>query len=366
MKLIGVFMWGCLLQVISGADTNNPYHPFVTPNAPKLHVVEVSHKSITIGWDFQTNAVGYTVCYRRMDESGFSCVDFLHEKTLTFELHNLSPSTAYFFSVSARSWTTPSSPLSPEMKVTTTAAPPATAEVMFLERKDNMAEDWFEHFGSDGYSIAAGSRWFSPGVSVGQDNSTDIPHFTWMLPANEHRALLQSFGRTNRVAATFSVYLTKPLNVSSDVSRNFTIYALDWDRGSRQLQIEFYDVFSDRLLDSRIVSEFEDGAYLTYALKGSIRLVLTTVGFGRAHVASGFFFGGPLRNAKPNLSIQAMGRGLNLSLSGPTGRSFVVESSGDMHAWVTRSTGILDLPNVLLTIDPAEGIQHKFFRASLK
>src|SRR6185503_16208244 len=75
-----------------------------------------------------------------------------------------------------------------------------------------------------------------------------------------------------------------------------SIYVLDWDRLRRSQTIEAIDPLSKETLDRQLVSEFQEGKYVTWLISGSIRLQFTREG-GPNTLVMGMFFDPPAEKA---------------------------------------------------------------------
>ena len=69
-----------------------------------------------------------------------------------------------------------------------------------------------------------------------------------------------------------------------------SLYALDWDTTSRVERIDVIDPSTGTVLDTRTISSFQNGDYLTWNLKGHVQFRVTSTA-GLNAVVSGLFFG---------------------------------------------------------------------------
>ena len=67
-----------------------------------------------------------------------------------------------------------------------------------------------------------------------------------------------------------------------------SLYALDWDQSGRSERIDVLDAATGKTLDSRTISSFQNGVYLSWAVRGHVHVVVTAL-TGNA-VVSGLFF----------------------------------------------------------------------------
>ena len=113
---------------------------------------------------------------------------------------------------------------------------------------------------------------------------------TWASGTGDARALALP-GSSSRLAATwYGNSFSVDVNITDGKSLPVSLYFLDWDSTSRVEQIQVIDPSTGAVLDSRTVSAFHGGTYLTWNLSGRTRFVVTKTAGANA-VVSGFFFG---------------------------------------------------------------------------
>ncbi len=91
---------------------------------------------------------------------------------------------------------------------------------------------------------------------------------------------------TGWAGSTFTV----DVGVGEAASRRVTLYALDWDNNNRSEKIEVIDADTKQVLDSRTLSDFDQGTYLSYNVTGDVKFRVTSLTAGNAMVLSGVFF----------------------------------------------------------------------------
>ena len=69
-----------------------------------------------------------------------------------------------------------------------------------------------------------------------------------------------------------------------------TIYVNDWDKRGRSERVDVIDPLTGAVLDSRTLSSFSGGTYLTWQLSGNVQLRFTLLK-GLNPVVSGLFIG---------------------------------------------------------------------------
>jgi hypothetical protein len=158
----------------------------------------------------------------------------------------------------------------------------------FVRTDASTQGNWHGAYGADGYSIANDSQSIPSYASFAVQNQQN---FTWSDPPTDVRALETGNG-SNRIA---SVWYNTPefnfdLNLTDGNSHQFALYAVDWDNSGRAETIQILDAATDALLDTRSISNFTNGLFLVWNIKGHVKLnVIQTA--GNNAVVSGVFFG---------------------------------------------------------------------------
>jgi hypothetical protein len=140
-------------------------------------------------------------------------------------------------------------------------------------------------FGSEGYRLAQVSTNILPsydGLSVG------APQWTWEAQSTAVRALMRP-DSTNRILACWYSFSAVNIDLTINDGRlhRTSVYFVDAS-GGREQTIEVIDRSTGQTLDSRLLTNFVSGVYLTWDITGnvSIRLTPKTVNA----VASAVFF----------------------------------------------------------------------------
>ena len=98
---------------------------------------------------------------------------------------------------------------------------------------------------------------------------------------------------TDRIAATwYGSQFTIDVNLTDGQTHAVSLYALDADLTGRAERIDVIDPSTGTVLDTRSISSFTNGEYLTWNLKGHVQFRVTSTGRPNA-VISGIFFGTP-------------------------------------------------------------------------
>jgi hypothetical protein len=147
--------------------------------------------------------------------------------------------------------------------------------------------NWLGWYGADGYNVIGDSAIYPAYAQVSTSGNSTT---TWTGSTSDVRALQRM--SSGRVAAcwygsTFSV----DINLTDGQGHQIGLYLLDWDgNNSRSERIDVVDVATGAVLDSKTVSAFSGGTYLTWNLQGHVQFRFTRLQGSNA-VLSGFFFG---------------------------------------------------------------------------
>ena len=171
----------------------------------------------------------------------------------------------------------------------------------FLGNDSITRGDWANAYGADGYAIVGGPTALPSyaGLSYSREAAT----WTWEASTTDPRALRRSPGDPNdRVAAArYGSSFTMDLDLTDAQVHRVAIYLLDWETNDRAQRIEVLDASTGALLDTREVSGFNGGRYLSWDLRGHVTFRLTRLG-GHNAVVGGVFFGG---RALPTSAVAA-------------------------------------------------------------
>ncbi|WP_206107712.1 S8 family serine peptidase [Paludisphaera rhizosphaerae] len=176
---------------------------------------------------------------------------------------------------------------------TTTPPPTPTATANYLGSNTTTQGTWSSAYGASGYALAgsASNLDSSYGFSVSGAGS-----YVWADASSDSRAL-QVPGSSNRVAAAW--YSSGSFTVALDLgstAKNVALYFLDWDGSNRSERVDVLDAGTGIVLDSRSISSFANGVYLSWALSGKVVFRIANTG-GPNALLNGLFIGGPSGSA---------------------------------------------------------------------
>lgn len=171
----------------------------------------------------------------------------------------------------------------------TVGASAPVAKAAFVGTDTATSGDWSAVYGGDGVVLAG--------------DSTRVPNYanvaiagqqawTWLPWTDDARALRKN-DNSGRLAATwFGTAMEIAVAVPAGSAKKVTLYAIDWDTNQRAQRIDVVDAQSGKLLDSRTISSFTSGAYLSWQVSGQVIFKVTRVAGANA-VVSALFFGAP-------------------------------------------------------------------------
>jgi hypothetical protein len=161
---------------------------------------------------------------------------------------------------------------------------PGTAS--FVKKDATTQGTWVGTYGARGYDIEGFSQSLPSYASI---NTTGASTYTWAASAADTRALENPPGGPDRSARTwYGGSFTIDVNLSDGQVHDLALYAVDWDNGGRQEQIQVIDPATGKVLDSEVLSSFGTGAYLQWAVRGHVQIRVTRLA-GINAVVSGLF-----------------------------------------------------------------------------
>jgi hypothetical protein len=186
---------------------------------------------------------------------------------------------------------TNSTPVVTNTTPTVTNATPVVTNTTFAQfvGTDTITKgSWNGVYGKDGYSLSA---YTAKLPAYAQMTATGKGDWVWQWSTTDTRAL-QKPGFSDREAGTwYGDSFTMELNLTDGNSHRVSFYCLDWDQVSNRAQtIEISDASTGAVLSTQTVNNFGNGTYLTWNLKGRVKIKVTKTGGYNAAV-SGVFFG---------------------------------------------------------------------------
>lgn len=161
----------------------------------------------------------------------------------------------------------------------------------FVKSDGTSGGNWRGSYGADGYSIAQQASSFPAYADV---SVTGHNFWTWEGTTSDVRAL-QKPGSTDRIAACWysATSFTIDIDLTDGGEHKVSTYLMDYDNylGGRNQRVEVLDASTNAVLDSRDISSFVDGLYLTWVLRGHVKIKFTNLASGSNNaIISGLFF----------------------------------------------------------------------------
>ncbi len=167
---------------------------------------------------------------------------------------------------------------------------PATpAAATFVAQDTTTQGDWKGVYGSDGYSIV-GDLTSLPSDAFMTTSGTNIN--TQFISTNFNSALQRAKpGATCRDGAFWYGKGPFPVNVSFNdgLEHELSIYAAHIDGEGRAETIQVIDPATGKVLDSRSISSFKNGIWLTWQVRGNVELKFIGTA-GPNPIVNGIFF----------------------------------------------------------------------------
>jgi hypothetical protein len=172
---------------------------------------------------------------------------------------------------------------------------PATAS--FVKTDTSTEGNWQGAYGSQGYNVIDNATSYP---NYAQVSTTGNSSWVWNSSTTDPRAL-QEVNSNNRIAACWYAGtasgqgFTVNVNITDGQTHQLALYLLDWDQygGGRSEQVQIVNASTGQVLDTENVSNFGNGEYLVWNIRGDIQIQITSEdSFGSA-VVSGLFFDPP-------------------------------------------------------------------------
>lgn len=178
-------------------------------------------------------------------------------------------------------------------------------KVAFVKTDSNTLGNWKGIYGAEGYNISGNSNHYP---SYAQVNITGKTDWVWAGSSTETRCPSKAGVSAGRIAASAQSSANFMVNVTlTDTNTHrFAMYFLDWDRNGRVQTVEVLDAGTGEVLDTQNVSSFQEGKYLVWEIRTSVKVRLTRV-TGYNATLQGFFFD-PVPNSsasKPSSFVKA-------------------------------------------------------------
>ena len=165
-------------------------------------------------------------------------------------------------------------------------APPPPTSARFVKSDTLTRGNWQGVYGSEGYSIAGASA----SLPTYSTFATTAPQWTWAANTPSQSALALPGGSTNRIAACWysATEVGFDFGVTDGQTHLVTVYFLDASASGRQQRVDVIDRSTGAVLDTRMISNFATGIYLSWEIAGNVSIRLTPTNVNA--VGSAVFF----------------------------------------------------------------------------
>jgi PKD repeat protein len=174
--------------------------------------------------------------------------------------------------------------------VTVSPAAPVGPTAAFDWADPSTQGSWQGTYGARGYSLAGDATQapaFAQVAFSGQSN------YTWASPTADPSALQSASNPATRLAACwYGASFSVDVNLTDGKTHAVALYLLDWGGSSRSERVDVLNAGTGQVLDTRTVSAFSGGTYLSWDLAGHVQFRITCL-TGPNAVLSGLFFADP-------------------------------------------------------------------------
>jgi|GEM_PF-692939 len=176
------------------------------------------------------------------------------------------------------------------LSMTVNASTASGAAATFVKTDTATQGSWKGVYGQDGYNICNDSSSNNPKQPIYGSESTTTWAYSWADPTSDVRGLQKAAaGSTARIAAQWGGDFDIDCNLTDSNTHQVALYALDWDRGARNMNVQVLDAATHAVLDTQNLNTFVNGVYFVWNIKGHVTFHLVNSG-GSNCALGGIFF----------------------------------------------------------------------------
>ncbi|HTG45827.1 MAG TPA: fibronectin type III domain-containing protein, partial [Verrucomicrobiae bacterium] len=332
-----------------------------TPSAPsELAARAVTASQIDLFWrELSNDETGFRIDRKTGSNGIWTQVATVEAGTTNHSFTELAPGTTYYFRIFAVNGAGVSMP-SNEASATTALPNPTTPGAAFLGMDSNKGGDWRGVLGNDGFNVITSGSSYPGYATVNAVGKTD---YQWSDYTTDSRALDKASG-SGRVIGCWSspTSFTIDVNFLDGMNHKLSLYFVDWDRTGRVQHIEVSDSLSGTTLDERTIDNFGRGLYVSWSLKGQVRIRITNVSGSNALV-NGLFFDPTDTASATSTAGGVVGGTFQLMVNGIAGQKFDIFASDNLFTWTKITTVTLPTPVYHFSDSTSQGQSRRFYRA---
>ncbi|HKV40720.1 MAG TPA: hypothetical protein VJX67_16020 [Blastocatellia bacterium] len=147
--------------------------------------------------------------------------------------------------------------------------------------------NWRNAYGTEGHAIPNGRQSLPDYAIFAAGNASTL---SWRAGMADIGAVKDPNG-PGRIGTTWrgDPGLSFELNLTDNKPHQIALYALDFDHQGRSQMVRVADAATGAILDSRSITDFENGTYLVWIISGHVRIEVTGGAGSGAAVAAVFF-----------------------------------------------------------------------------
>ena len=170
-----------------------------------------------------------------------------------------------------------------------TASPTATVAATFTAADTTTYGNWQDLYGKQGYLLAGDAQQLPATIQVTLNGQSG---YIWAASSADSRALRKASTPGDRIAACWysSTSFTIAVDLTDGQPHQMGLYLLDWDQASRMENVTVLDAATGAVLDTRSISNFANGEYLVWQVRGNVVVRVTNEPGSINAVVSGLFF----------------------------------------------------------------------------
>jgi hypothetical protein len=241
--------------------------------APSLSVGSVTANTIVLNWnDSSTTRAGYAV--ERKSGAGFVEMTTLSPGVRTYTAGSLSAGTLYTFRIRANN-ANGTFIYSNESSATTSSPAPAPAlnSASFLATDGTRQGSWRGVVGTEGYVVVGDSTSLPSYIKVTPSGKAD---WIWQYSTTTLSAVQRADANDRLAACWYSgASYSVDILLTDGLTHRMAIYFLDWDQASRRQTVQVTDADTGAVLDSRLISEFGSGVWVSWTVRGHVKVTIT-------------------------------------------------------------------------------------------